>query len=150
VIVTARKLANASPNKPRQADLRRAMSTAYYALFHAMAKDAADMLVGVGPNRPDKAWTQTYRSLQHGDAKSACESVRNLNFPNTIKTCADAFVALQQKRHDADYDPDYRVLRADALDAIQQAEDAIRNLKASSKRDRRAFAVQILIKKRRA
>lgn len=150
MIVTARKLANASPKRPRQADLRRAISTAYYALFHAMAKDAADMLVGVGPNRPDKAWTHTYRSLQHGDAKSACEAVRNLNFPNTIKTCADAFVALQQKRHDADYDPDYRVLRADALDAIQLAEDAIRDLKASPKRDRRAFAVQILMKKRKS
>lgn len=108
------------------------------------------MLVGVGPNRSDKAWTHTDRALQHGDAKSACEAVRNLNFPNTIQSCADAFVALQQKRHDADYDPDYRVLRADALDAIQQAEDAIRDLKASTKRDRRAFAVQILMKKRRS
>lgn len=150
MIVTARKLANASPKKPRQADLRRAISTAYYALFHAMAKDAADMLVGVGPDRPDKAWTHTYRSLQHGDAKSACEAVRNLNFPSTLKSCADAFVALQQRRHDADYDPDYRVLRADAFDAIQQAEDAIRDLRASPRRDRRAFAVQILIKKRKS
>ena len=150
MIITARKLANASPKKPRQADLRRAVSTAYYALFHAMAKDAADMLVGVGQNRPDKAWTHTYRSLQHGEAKSACEAVRNLNFPNTIKSCADAFVALQQKRHEADYDPDYRVLRAHALDAIQQAEDAIRKLRESSKRDRRAFAVQVLMKKRRS
>ena len=150
MIVTARKLANASRKKPRQADLRRAISTAYYALFHAMAKDAADMLVGVGPNRPDKAWAHTYRALQHGDAKTACQAVRNLNFPNTIRSCADAFVALQQRRHDADYDPDYRVLRADALDAIQQAEDAIRDLKASPKRDRRAFAVQILMKKRKS
>jgi hypothetical protein len=73
LIVTARKLAHASPQKPRQADLKRAISTAYYALFHAMAKIAADMLVGVGPNRPDKAWTQAYRALQHGDAKTpAC------------------------------------------------------------------------------
>lgn len=150
MIVTARKLANASPKKPRQADLKRAISTAYYALFHAMANDAADMLVGVGPNRPDKAWSHTYRTLQHGEAKSACEAVRNLNFPNSIKSCADAFVALQQKRHEADYDPDYRVLRADALDAIQQAEDAIRALRTSARRDRRAFAVQILMKKRKS
>lgn len=148
MIVTARKLANASPNKPRQADLKRAVSTAYYALFHAMAKDAADRLVGVGPNRPDKAWRHMYRALQHGEAKSACEAVRNLNFPNGLKSCADAFVALQQKRHDADYNPDSRVLRADALAAIQQAEDAITALRAAPMRDRRAFAVQILMKKR--
>ncbi len=108
------------------------------------------MLVGVGPNRPDKAWKHTYRTLQHGDAKSACEAVRKLDFPNSIKSCADAFVALQQKRHEADYDPDYRVLRADALDAIQQAEDAIRDLRASPRRDRLAFAVQILMKKRKS
>jgi uncharacterized protein (UPF0332 family) len=150
VIVTARKLANASPKRPRQNDLRRAISTAYYALFLAMAKDAADMLVGVGKNRPDKAWSHVYRSLQHGDAKSACDAVRNLNFPDTIKSCADAFVALQQKRHEADYDPDYRVRRQYALEAIQQAENAIRDLKASPKRDRRAFAVQILMKKRKS
>lgn len=150
MIVTARKLANASPKRPRQADLKRAISTAYYALFHAMAKDASDMLVGVGPDRPDKAWSHTYRAVQHGEAKSACKEVRNLNFPNTIKSCADAFVVLQQKRHDADYDPDYRVRRADALSAIQQAEDAIRDLRNSTKRDRRAFAVQILLKKRKA
>jgi hypothetical protein len=96
LIVTARKLARASPSKPRQADLKRSVSTAYYALFHALARDAADMLVGVGPNRPDKAWTHVYRSLQHGDAKNACAAVRNLGFPRTIVTCADAFMTLQQ------------------------------------------------------
>ena len=64
-----------------------------------------------------KAWFHIYRSLQHSDAKTACEAVRNLSFPATIVTCAEAFVTLQQERHDADYNPDYRVLRADALKA---------------------------------
>lgn len=149
MIVTARKLANASPKKPRQADLKRAISTAYYAVFHAMAKDAADMLVGVGPNRPDKAWAQTYRALAHGEAKSACEAVRKMTFPVNIQRCADNFVALQQKRHDADYNPEHRVFRADALDAIGLAEEAIDNLKAAPRKDRRAFAVQILMKRRK-
>jgi uncharacterized protein (UPF0332 family) len=148
LIGTARKLANASPQKPRQADLKRAISTAYYALFHAMAKDAADMLVGVGQNRPDKAWTHAYRSLQHSDAKNACEGVRKLRFPLEIDVCADAFVRLQQNRHDADYDPDHRVLRSDAIDAIELAENAIRILRDAPKRDRKAFAVQLLLKKR--
>ena len=44
--VQARRLALAGPRRPRQADLRRAVSTAYYALFQAMAKDCADVLVG--------------------------------------------------------------------------------------------------------
>lgn len=150
MIVTARKLAKSSPKKPRQADLKRAISTAYYALFHALAKDAADMLVGVGSNRPDKAWTHIYRSLEHGAAKSACEAVRNLGFPQSIVTCADAFVTLQQKRHDADYNPEHRVLRADAVAAIRLAEKALRDLKATPKKDRKAFAVQLLHKRRKS
>lgn len=148
MIVTARKLAHASPQKPRQADLKGAISTAYYALFHAMAKNAADMLVGVGPNRPDKAWTQTYRALQHGDAKNACVHARKLGFPTTIVACADAFVALQETRHSVDYDPGHRVFRDDALRAIKLAEDAIRDLRATPRKDRGAFAVLLLLKKR--
>jgi hypothetical protein len=106
------------------------------------------MLVGAGPNRPDMAWRQVYRSLQHGDAKNACAAVRNLGFPRTIVTCADAFVKLQQMRHDADYDPDHRVLRADALAAIQLAERAIRDLRSTPRKERTAFAVQLLHKRR--
>ena len=148
LIVTARKLARASPKKPRQADLKRAVSTAYYALFHALAKNAADQLVGVGQNRPDKAWAQVYRSLQHGEAKNARSQVRNLRFPATIVSCADAFVKLQEDRHSADYDSDHRVTRADALDAIALAEQAIKDLKATPGKDRRAFAVHLVFKKR--
>ena len=73
-----------------------------------------------------------------------------MNFPATIKHCADAFVTLQQKRHDADYDPDCRVLRADAIEAIDLAEKAIKDLRATSKRDRRAFAAQLLFAKRKS
>jgi uncharacterized protein (UPF0332 family) len=149
VIVTARKLAMAGAKRPRQADLRRAISTAYYALFHALAKDAADLLVGVGTNRSNAAWTQVYRSLQHGDAKNCCDGFRNLKPEPAFKLCADNFVLLQQKRHDADYDPNFRVLRSEAIFLIEQAEIAIANLKASPKHDRREFAVALLMKKRR-
>jgi hypothetical protein len=149
LIVAARKLAGTGARRPRQADLKRAVSTAYYALFHALAKDAADLLVGVGRNRPAHAWSQVYRSLQHGDAKRACEAVRNLGFPQTIVACADAFVALQQQRHDADYDPDCRVLRADAMAAIDLAEKAIRGLRTTARVHRKTFSVHLLHRRRR-
>lgn len=150
MIVTARKLANAGPTRPRQADLKRSVSTAYYALFHTLAKDAADMLVGVGSNRPDKAWRQVYRSLQHGEAKAACRLLGNNNpgFPQPLVDCANTFVILQEERHSADYASDFRATRADALDAIARAEQAIANLFAAPKKDRRAFAVLLLFKKR--
>jgi len=107
------------------------------------------MLVGVGPSRPDKAWTHIYRSLQHGDAKTACAAVRSLAFPATLADSAEAFVALQEERHDADYNPDHRVLRADAVAAIDRSEKAIEDLRANARRDRKAFAVHLLHKRRR-
>ena len=115
-----------------------------------MAADAADMLVGVGPNRPHKAWAHALRSIQHGEAKTACEAARQMNISAQIKTCADTFVNLQQMRHNADYDPALRVLRAHAITAIDLGGAAIRNLKSAPRKDRKAFAVQLLLKKRRS
>ena len=148
LLATARRLAKASANKPRQADLKRAVSTAYYALFHAMAKNAADMVVGTGANRAEKAWAQVYRGMDHGFAKNACKEVVKLGFPTGIVICADEFVTLQDARHSADYDPLHRVTRADALTWVSRAEAAIKALRGCSVKDRRAFAVQVLLKKR--
>jgi hypothetical protein len=114
-----------------------------------MAKNNADLLVGVGPNRPQKAWRHLYRAIEHTDAKRRCEKTRALGFPPGIVSCADAFVALQQQRHSADYDPVYKISRADALATVAQAERAIRDLRTSSRKDRRAFAVQLLFDRRR-
>ncbi|MFN4141643.1 hypothetical protein [Aestuariivirga sp.] len=146
----ARHLANANPNgKPKQAYLKRAVSTAYYALFHAMARATADVMLGSAKkNRPDRAWVQLYRGLDHGTAKSACEAARNIGFPNPIKECADAFVELQKARHDADYDPSYRLSRAEVIALIDKSESAIKKLRAAPPLDRAAFGVQLVIKKR--
>ena len=149
MIVTARKLASASQRRPRQADLRRAISTSYYALFHALAKDAADLLVGVGTARVHKAWVHTYRALEHGFAKNACKEAKNLGFTAGIGVCDDAFIALQEARHKADYDPEARFTRAEALDWLARAEAAITALRVAPRTDRRAFAIQLLLKKRR-
>ena len=148
LIATARRLAKMSPRRPRQSDLKRAISTAYYALFHAIAGDSADLLVGVGANRADRAWNQAYRAFDHGTAKNACGQLRGLGFPSTLCDCGAAFVELQQARHSADYDPDHRVRRADALASIALADKAITLLHASDRRDRKAFAVQLLLKRR--
>ncbi len=106
------------------------------------------MLVGVGPARADKAWVHTYRALDHGFAKNACKEAKNIGFPPGIATCANEFVALQEVRHKADYDPEARFTRAGALDWVARAEAAIAGLHASPRADRRAFAVQLLLKKR--
>lgn len=148
LLASAEKLAKASKGKPKRADLRRAVSSAYYALFHAMAEDAANLLVGKGATAPDKAWAHVYRALEHGAAKKACEQARNLGFPEALVAVADDFVALQANRHAADYDPKRKLIRADALEAISQAKVAIEALHKANGKDRKAFAVQVLLKRR--
>lgn len=124
------------------------MSTAYYAMFHALAKDCADLLLGTGANASDGAWTHIYRSLEHGFAKNACTQASNLGFPHAIVTFADEFVSMQQARHSADYDPDVRYTRAEVLLLVSNAEQAIASLRSAPKKDRRAFAVQVLLRRR--
>jgi uncharacterized protein (UPF0332 family) len=146
LIITARKLARASPTKPRQAELKRAVSTAYYAVFHALAKDAANLLTGVGQMRTSGAWVHVYRALDHGFAKNACREVRVV--PPALMDCADEFIELQEARHKADYDPRASFTRVEALEWTSRAEVAIAKLRTASRRDRKTFAVQLLLKKR--
>ena len=55
----ARDILGLTRGRPRQIVLRRAISNAYYALFHCLAESNANLLVG-GPNadRSDPAWIQ--------------------------------------------------------------------------------------------
>jgi len=150
LLEVARTLINHNAgNKPKQAFLRRGVSTAYYALHHAMGKATADALVGtVKSKRPNRAWAQMYRGLDHGLGRQACEAIRKYHFPKSINDCADAYVELQQARHQADYDPLHSLTRAEAVAILRKAEDAIRLLRSARPVDRAAFGVHLLIKKR--
>lgn len=145
---TARRLAQANPSKPRQADLRRAISTAYYALFHALAKECADRFIGTSAGVSQEAWTQVYRALAHGFAKEQCRKAGKLGFSAPVVQFADTFASLQEERHRADYDPDASYSRADVLVAVANAEQAMRDFRHADKYDRAAFTALVLFRKR--
>ncbi|WP_311044088.1 hypothetical protein [Rhizobium bangladeshense] len=125
------------------------MSTAYYALFHALARECADLLVGAGDARRDAAWAQVYRTLEHGVAKNSCKTTAARGFPTGIVSFADTFVVLQEERHRADYDPIARFVRAEVLVLIDNCEQAIKDLRSAPRQDRKAFAVWVLFQKKR-
>ncbi len=147
LVATARRLARAGTGKPRQSDLRRAVSTAYYAVFHAVARDAADLLVGAGAASKRPEWYQVYRALDHGPAKVACIGVRTGGGP--LALVAEAFVDLQIARQGADYDPAFRVDGSDAISHCDRAARALSTLSQVPRSDRRAFAVALLFRNRR-
>jgi len=144
----AHRLASAGRGRPAQPYLKRAVSTAYYALFEALARECADSLVGTGRARGSSTWGQVYRALEHGFAKNACSQAKNLSLPASIIAFADTFTALQEQRHQADYDPTARFSRAEVIDLINSAETAIRSLRSATRTERRDFAVLVLLRRR--
>jgi len=149
LIASADMLVSSCKGKPSQVSLRRATSSAYYAMFHCLARNCADLLVG-GTNalRSKHAWRQTYRALEHGFAKSACKDGLVAKFPQAIEDFANNFVAMQEKRHAADYDPFVRLTKSEVVADIRAAKEAITEFQKVSIKDRRAFAAHVLFKKR--
>ena len=133
--------------RPREANLRRAVSTAYYAMFHCLAASCADALIGgQGANRRYAAWRQTYRALQHGTAKARCQRQRELQqYPSEIQVFAALFVSMQQERHWADYDPAASFSKNPVIQRIAQAEAIIADFLQAPLPDRRAFAAYVLL-----
>src|SRR4051812_26895121 len=95
---------------PRQAILRRAVSTAYYAVFHRLLWTTAESFV---PARPSlwKSRVLFYRALDHGRTRERCKLGSNplpkeeqalfgfQTFPPDLRLFADYFVRLQELRH---------------------------------------------------
>ena len=134
----AKHLAGREPKKPRQASLRRAVSAAYYALFHLLVSEASRKLAS---SQPPQLRLQIRRAFVHGDMKSACEfftgsSIVDPNSPANLlhlialplepdlRRIAARFVELQQARHTADYDHLSPFSRANTLLKISQTEQA--------------------------
>ena len=145
LIQTARRHAEPGAEPPTQADLRRAVSTAYYAQFHCLAGTAADLLAGTSPDSPE--WLQVYRALEHDKARRACRQQAVMRtFPMEIRNFAEAFDALQKARQHADYAPEGEYSKPDVLATINTAEDAIVEFEQAGARHRRSFAVHVLFK----
>ena len=144
----ATDLADAGTGRPRRADLCRALSTAYYAMFHCLARTCADRLAGHGGtvgNRP--MWRRVYRAPEHRQARARCENVPP-SFPDEVQEFGQVFTVLQSKRHFADYDPDYRVGKSEVAADVRRAGIAIDRFLATPASVRRDFAIHVLTKMR--
>ncbi|MGP9820632.1 hypothetical protein ACTZWW_11500 [Salinarimonas sp. NSM] len=147
LIATARTLVRGRRGRPRQANLKRAVSTAYYATFHAVARICANALVGASKARTD-AWVLTYRGLQHGFAKDVLARRDTRAMHGGVHEFASAFVLLQEMRHQADYDPRASFTPAEAIAAIDDAESGIAALAAVPAAIRLDLAARLLFKPR--
>ena len=129
----ARHLANRERTRPRQASLRRAVSSAYYALFHLLI-DEAVFKWKIADQRPQLA-----RIFEHARMKAASDRVLNGRlFPFTgqdpamvahLKRIATTFIKLYEYRQIADYDTDTQWSRTEVRGLIDAAGEAFRSMK---------------------
>ena len=103
----------AGRGRPRQASLRRAVSAAYYAVFHLLSAEAA---LQACPASPTGLRERVQRALVHEAMKQAANSFQTNNLPPHVSillghavtapfvSIARGFVRLQEARHQADYD----------------------------------------------
>lgn len=129
----ARHLAAREPKKPRQASLRRAISAAYYAIFHLLVSKG---VARFSPNRPQGLRLQMRRVFSHADMKDVCRSFAGGNLPVATRNLiaqpiepdlqfiAERFDQLQEARHEADYDASASFTRTEALQRVEAAEEA--------------------------
>jgi len=116
-------------------------------MFHALCRNCADCLIGSnGADRSNPAWVQTYRAVEHGYAKSKCKDGILSKFPKDIEDFASVFVEAQEARHTADYDPEAKFTRSEALTLIAKAEEAIKSFSKVGIKDRRAFSALVVLK----
>lgn len=145
---------------PRQVDVRRAISAAYYAVFHATLAAAADQFVGV-TKRTTSQYGLVYRSVDHRALRELCAEAAKQNLaprlarhvPQTglgpdIQEFAGLVLELQRKRHSADYDPSIRVKSSDALLAVRSARNALSRFNAAGAFEREAFLGLLLFNPR--
>ena len=135
LLAQAKLLAEKQPRRPKQASLRRAVSAAYYALFHLLVDEASRRLVG-GTNRTALR-NCVARAFNHATMKTVAKQfaeggvspklIPGLNraaLQQELVRVAGAFVDLQQHRHEADYDMRRRFTRIETLSITDDAERA--------------------------
>jgi hypothetical protein len=104
---------------------------------------------GPGALKSRPAWRQVYRSLEHGHAKNSCKDADITKFPKSIEDFANQFVAMQIKRHEADYDPYARFFKSEVVQDIETTKRTIENFDLASKKDKLAFCAFVLFRKPR-
>ncbi len=118
----AHHLATREEGEPKQASLRRAVSTAYYALFHLLIDEA------VSQWSVERQRSILARTFDHSKMKGICdgvlESVKGGGSLPTMNTVALNFIQLQQHRHVADYDNAKDWSRTDVDNVLTLATDA--------------------------
>ena len=137
--------------RPRSSTFRRrAVGTAYYAVFHSLAKLCADTLLQ-SADRDTEEYARIYRALEHGSLKAAFGK-EPLRDRETLRRIGDIVVALQSERHRADYLPPVKNVFSirDAEILVSQARQVVSESEGLGFQDRLTLATCLLFRGRQS
>ena len=122
----------------------RAVSTAYYAVFHALARNNADNIIG-DPTNPAMAsdWIDAYRRMRHGYAAAQLQQ-HMFTLDRSGREFSEDFINLKAARETADYNPSAVFNLALARHWLNRAIAALNNLDAMSPTDKRRITNIVL------
>jgi len=124
----ARHLAASGDAERRPSSMRRAISTAYYALFHLLVEDFVEHW-----EFQDQRARLT-RMFDHKKMRDAAFTPKGEKHPTAVEAALvdvkTAFRQLQADRHRADYDLAWNIGATDVADAITLAEDSLKKWRA--------------------
>ena len=131
----AQSMAKMDAKRPRQATLRRAISTAYYSVFHLLTTEYAALY-----SSDPVAKAAIARTVNHKDIAAIARDFSSSTpvMPESLKSkgvvvtpelsaVARAFSELQDERHDADYDVSFTYTRIEAEAILTIARNAFKN-----------------------
>jgi len=155
LLILAEHLANPSLNHPEQACLRRSVSTSYYALFHLLVGDAvrcwngsAGARVGLERAFGHDNMKKVSQTVAHGCWKGWSDPLPAV--PAELKSVAEAFVSLQQARHQADYNNAKTWTRTAAREQLDIAQGAFQDWrKIQTSAAANEYSLSLLIGKKR-
>jgi len=161
-------LAKRETRKPKQASLRRAVSAAYYALFHLLVADGAKRL---SPPTPAGLSLLIQRTFNHGEMRNvsrnffdghhavsngktpgqppaATRKLISLPLDPRLLSVIKAFIELCDARNEADYDLAKQWDRLDVLDQVQKSRQAFADWQAvRSSPNATVFVIALLLQK---
>ena len=143
-------------NGSNQEDWRRAISTAYYAVFHFILTAAADKAIGAG-NRAAELYRLAYRSIDHRNLRALCINLKGsqpqgVPIPSggygPVAQFARVTVNLYELRIQADYDPLGNFTANEASVAISEARKAVEYFQQGTAEQQEMFLALLLLKSR--
>jgi len=160
LLAQALHLAKRDRFRPAQVNLRRAVSSAYYALFHALVYASCGKFVGRGEDARalrlvlSRSFTHTemqrasraFAQGQNGLPPVVRLALDGAGVSTSLRDLAELFQCLQEDRHTADYDLAAQWRRGDVLVQITAVESCLQYLRRDrTAKDLRAYLTSILV-----